>query len=60
MSLEEFSENLDDIFEKVDLTRDKENNYMNTTLGKNIEFKEYLIRKNNNEEMLKIHPYKRR
>jgi len=60
MLLEEFSENLDDIFEKIDLTRDKESNYINTILGKNIEFKEYLIIKNNNKEMLKIHPYKRR
>lgn len=60
MLLEEFSENLDDIFDKVDLIRDKENNYINTTLGKNIEFKEYLLIKNNDKEMLKIHPYKRR
>lgn len=60
MPLEEFLENLDDIFEKVDLTRDKESNHINTILGKNIEFKEHVTRKNNNKEMLKIHPYKRR
>lgn len=60
MLLEEFSENLDDIFEKVDLERDKQSNYLKSTLGKNIEFKEYFIIKNNNKEMLKIHPYKRR
>jgi hypothetical protein len=60
MPLEGFLENLDDIFENVDLTRDKESNYINTTLGKNIEFKEYVIIKNNNKEMLKKHPYKRR
>lgn len=60
MLLEEFSESLDDIFEKIDLERDKERDYINTFLGKNIEFKEYSLLKNNDKEMLKIHPYKRR
>ena len=59
MVLEEFSKNLDDIFEKVDLTRDKENNYINSVIGENIEFKEYLFIKRNNKKILKIHPWKR-
>lgn len=59
MLLEEFSKNLDDTFEKVDLTRDKENNYINSVIGKNIEFKEYFLTKMNNKKMLKIHPWKR-